>query len=107
MPYDPPTQNSWKHGSVKGWPGFKVADTVKTHEAWGFGIYCVFNHDDIYSDNAVEAPKTSGVLFHHVLTFRLSGATEASGINSVINGTGNPATKEATKQMVVEYPAPE
>jgi hypothetical protein len=107
MPYDPPTQDAWKHDSIKGWPGYKVADNVKNHEAWGLGIYCVFNHDAIYSDNAVEAPKTTGVLFHHVLTFRLSGATEASGINSVINGTGSPATKEATKQMVVEYPPAE
>lgn len=106
MPYDPPTQDAWKHGTVKGWPGYKVADNVKTHEAWGLGIYCVFNHDSIYADTAVEAPKAPGVLFHHVLTFRLSGETAESGINSVINGTGNPATKESTKQMVVEYPGP-
>lgn len=105
MPYDPPTQDAWKHGSVNGWPGYKVADTVKTHEAWGLGIYCVFNHDAVYADTAVEAPRTSGVAFHHVLTIRLSGATAQSGINSVINGTGSPATKEAMKQMVVEYPS--
>ena len=107
MPYDPPTQSAWMHGTVKGYPGYKVADNVKTHEAWGLGIYCVFNHDAINSDNAVEAPKTPGVMFHHVLTFRLSGATAASGINSVINGTGNPSTKQAARQMVVEYPTPE
>jgi hypothetical protein len=106
MPYDPPTQSAWQHGSVKGWPGYKVADSVKTHEAWGLGIYCVFDHDAIYSDNAVEAPKSPGVLFHHVLTFRLSGATDGSGITSVINGVGSPATKTASRQMVVEYPAP-
>ena len=34
----------------------------------------------------------------------LSGATAQSGINSVINGQGNPATKQSTKQMVLEYP---
>ena len=99
MPYDPPTQTAWQHGTVKGWPGYKVADSVKNHQAWGLGIYCVFNHDAIYSDNAVEAPKVPGVQFHHVLTFRLSGATDGSGINSVINGTGSPATKQATRQM--------
>jgi len=104
MPYDPPTQEAWTHGTVKGYPGYKVADNVKSHEAWGLGIYCVFNHDNIYSDNAVEAPQSSDVKFHHVLSFRLSGATEQSGINSVINGQGSPATKQATKQMVLEYP---
>jgi hypothetical protein len=106
MPYDPPTQSAWQHGTVKGWPGYKVADSVKTHEAWGLGIYCTFTQDNIYSDNAVEAPKSAGVQFHHVLTFRLSGATDGSGIKSVINGMGDPATKQATKQMVVEYPGP-
>lgn len=106
MPYDPPTQDAWQHGTVKGWPGYKVADGVKSHEAWGLGIYCVFNHDNIYSDTAVEAPQSPGIKFHHVLIFRLSGATPASGINSVINGTGSAATKQATKQMVVEYPGP-
>ncbi len=54
MPYDPPTQDAWQRASVKGWPGYKVADTVKTHEAWGLGIYCVFKQDNIYADNAVE-----------------------------------------------------
>ena len=104
MPYDPPSQAEWKHGDVKGWPGYKVADGVKTHEAWGMGIYCVFTQDDIYSDNAVEAPKAPGVLFHHVLTYRLSGHTDNSGINSVISGTGGPATKGAPKVEVLEYP---
>lgn len=105
MPYDPPTQDDWKNGSVKGWASYKVADNVKTHGAWGMGIYCVFNKDNIYCDNAVEAPKSPGVQFHNVLTFRLSGATENSGINSVVNGTGNPATKAVPKSLVLEYPA--
>ncbi len=107
MPYDPPTQNDWMHGTTKGWPGYKVADSVKNHEAWGLGIYCVFNKDSIYADTAVEAPKTPGVQFHHVLIFRLSGATAESGINHVINDAGSPATKVATKQMVLEYPGSE
>lgn len=107
MPYDPPTQDDWKHGTVRGWPGYKVADNVKTHEAWGLGIYCVFKQDNIFADNAVEAPNNPGVQFHHVLTFRLSGATENSGINSVINGTGNASTKKSTKSLVLEYPAPQ
>jgi hypothetical protein len=106
MPYDPPTQDAWKHGTVRGWPGYKVADNVKTHEAWGLGIYCVFNQDNIYADNAVEAPNTPGVKFHHVLTFRLSGATDNSGITSVINGIGAAATKASTKSEVIDYPAP-
>jgi len=106
MPYDPPTQTAWQHGTAKGWPSYKVADNVKTHEAWGLGIYCIFTHDNIYADNAVEAPKTPGVKFHHVLSFRLSGATDNSGINSVINGEGGAATKAAHEARILEYPIP-
>ncbi|MEJ0000159.1 MAG: hypothetical protein WDO13_13920 [Verrucomicrobiota bacterium] len=56
----------------QGWPGYKVADSVKSHDAWGLGIYCVFSNDNIYADTAVEAPKSPDVKFHHVLIFRLS-----------------------------------
>jgi hypothetical protein len=104
MPYDPPSQDKWIHGSVKGYPGFKVADNVKTFEAWGLGIYCVFNQDNIYADTAMEVPDTSGVKVHHVLTVRLSGKTEESGINNVINTTGGPAPMKTKPVKVPEYP---
>jgi hypothetical protein len=106
MPYDPPTQGAWQHGTVRGWPAYKVGDNVKTHEAWGLGIYCVFSNDNIFADDAIEAPKVPGVRFHDALTFRLSGTTDNSGINSVINGTGAPSTKASTKSEVIEYPGP-
>jgi hypothetical protein len=106
MPYDPPAQNLWQHGNVKGWPAFKVSDKVSTFNAWGLGIYCIFNNDNIFADTAIEAPNTPGVKFHDALTFRLSGATDNSGINSVINGTGSPSTKASTKSEVIDYPAP-
>ncbi len=35
MPYDPPSQEAWKHGEVNGYASYKVADSVTTHEAWG------------------------------------------------------------------------
>ncbi len=43
MPYDPPSVEAWRHGNVIGYASYKVADTVTTHEAWGLGVYCVFN----------------------------------------------------------------
>jgi len=103
MPYDPPTQTAWEHGSVKGWPGYKVADSVQNHEAWGLGIYCNLQQSEVYADSAVEAPKTPGVKFHHVLAYYLSGA-HASGINHVVNDTGDAATEKARSQMVMDYP---
>jgi hypothetical protein len=101
MPYDPPTQTAWQHGTVEGWPGYKVADSVQTHEAWGMGIYCCFTQPDVHSESAVEAPKNAGVKFHNVLTFYLSGAA-TTGINHVINDMGGAATAGDRKQMVME-----
>lgn len=106
LPYDPPTQNEWKHGDIKGWPGYTVAKTVKSHEAWGLGLYCVFKKPDIYVDSAVESPNVPGVRFHNIVTVRLGGGSDNSGINSVINGTGAPATKLDSRERVMEYPTP-
>src|SRR5690606_13379417 len=44
MPYDPPNQEAWQHDGVMGYAGYKVAESVTTHEAWGLGVYAVF-HD--------------------------------------------------------------
>jgi hypothetical protein len=33
FPYDPPDQGSWQHEGKNGYASYKVADTVKTHEA--------------------------------------------------------------------------
>lgn len=43
MPYDPPSQEAWRHGAVTGYASYKAADTVTAHEAWGLGVYCVFH----------------------------------------------------------------
>jgi hypothetical protein len=104
MPYDPPTQSAWQHGSVRGWPGYKVADNVQKHEAWGLGIYCCLKQPDVYSDCAVEVPKNAGVKIHHALTFYLSGAP-TTGINHVVDDLGGAATATDRKQIVLESPA--
>lgn len=105
MPYDPPTQDAWRHDNVRGWPGYKVSDNVTNHEAWGLGVYCVFLQPNIYADNAIEAPKIPGVKFHHALTIRLGGATADSGIVSTINGMGAPASLVLSAGQVLEYPS--
>ena len=106
MPYDSPTQDDWKRENMKGWPGYKVSASVKNHEAWGVGVYCVFTHAGIYSDNAVEAPNVPGVKFHDVLAVRLGGASDDSGINNVINGKGGAASKAKSTASLAEYPLP-
>jgi hypothetical protein len=97
MPYDPPSQAAWRHGSVNGYASYKVGDAVQTHEAWGLGIYCVFYAAPVVADNAIETPVAPGVKMHHMVTIRLGGRPN-SGINHVINGTGDPviSTRKAT-----------
>jgi hypothetical protein len=99
MPYDPPSQEAWKHGDVNGYASYKVADRVKTHEACGLGVYCVFYRAPVLAENAIETPTTTGVQMHHMVTIRLSGQRN-SGISHVINGTGTAVI--TTKKAMVD-----
>jgi len=93
LPYDVPTQNDWQHNGVNGYASYKVADNVTTHEARGLGVYCVFDNA-ITSANAVESPAAPGVTISHIVTLRFGGPS-GSGINHIINGTGNAVSSSA------------
>ena len=61
LPYDPPNQTAWRTGPVLGYAGYKVADSVKTHELWGGGSYIYTNVDpSIHATRAFEVPVTPG-----------------------------------------------
>jgi hypothetical protein len=98
MPYDPPSQDAWRHGEVNGYASYKVSDAVTTHEAWGLGVYCVFYAAPVVAENAIETPTAPGVQMHHMVTIRLGGKPN-SGINHVINGRG-PAVITARKAVM-------
>jgi hypothetical protein len=87
MPYDPPSQDAWRHDGVNGYASYKVADNVRTHEAWGLGVYCAFRTGPVVADNAIETPITPAVKMHHMIAVRLGGRS-AGSISHVINGTG-------------------
>lgn len=87
LPYDPPNQTAWMHGAKRGFASYKVADQVRTHEAWGLGVYAVFHQTPVILDSAVESPAAPGVKFHHLVTLRLN-RQPGSGIAHVINGVG-------------------
>ena len=103
LPYDPPSQTAWRTGTVLGYAGYKVADTVKTHELWGGGSYIFTNVDpSIHATRAFEAPVTPGVKFHDLLTVQLL----AGLIDHVINNTGAVTPgPEAAPSFVVNFPA--
>lgn len=103
IPYDPPNQTSWTSPEgKKGWTSYKVADTVKTHQAWGLGVYSVFTYPDVELDQAIEVPETPGVQFTHMITVAL---VDKGGILTVIDGKGGPATTKPPKtSKVTEFP---
>ena len=88
MPYDPPSQEAWRSPSGDGFASYKVGEKVKTHEAWGLGVYHVFKKAAVVADNAIETSAGPGIKMHHMLTFRLGGGKPGSGIRHVINGKG-------------------
>jgi hypothetical protein len=103
MPYDPPNQAAWMQNGVNGYAAYKVADSVKTHEAWGLGSYCFFNVDPtIHATRGFEVPVTAGVKLHDLLTVSLGGN---GVIDHVVNDTGGPAQGAATIPVnIVSFP---
>jgi len=98
MPYDPPSADAWKHDDTNGYASYKVADHVKTHEAWGIGIYNVFYDAPVIVDNAIETPVHLEDKIHNKIIFWLNGNKE-SVVKSIINGKGGPVnvtTRKAT-----------
>ena len=88
---------------MNGWASYKVAATVKAHEAWGLGVYSVFRHPDVVLTHAIEVPEQPGVRFHDMITVALDNLGE---INHVIDNTGAASTASPhVTSKVGEYPA--
>ncbi len=87
MPYDPPSQDAWRHGDTNGYASYKVADNVQTHEAWGLGVYCAFHAAPVVADDAIETPTAPTIKMHHMIAVRLGRRSNGS-IGHVINCTG-------------------
>ncbi|MGC9665963.1 adenylyl cyclase [Planosporangium sp. 12N6] len=102
LPYDPPSQRAWTSPTGKGWASYKVAPWVRSHEAWGLGVYSYFNQGvDIRADRAVEVPKAPGVRFHDLVTVFLNGS---GGIERTINEAGTPVVGSYGTSTIVSYP---
>ena len=93
--YDVPTQEEWigPDGNHNGWAAYRVADHVKKHEAWGVGIYSVFNRtkEFVLLENGIVTPKKGDIIIHYPFTINLSNK---GGIEHIINGIGGPHTSK-------------
>ncbi len=85
-PYDAPEQSAYMshNGTVDGFAAYKVADTVKSHDAKALGIYDVIIHN-IRIENSVESPETDGVSFTNLCNNSLSNSGPR-GFGHLING---------------------
>jgi hypothetical protein len=99
MPYDPPSVSAWAHDGINGYASYKVADNVKSHEAWGLGIYNVFYDAPVIVDNAIETPAALEDKIHNKITFWLNGNKE-SVVKSIINGKGGAVNKDKRKAIM-------
>lgn len=89
IPYDPPGQEQWMAGDTKGYASYKVAEHVRSHQAWGLGVYSFFGvhqktNPGVRLENAIESPDTENVRFTHITTF----AGRSGGIDHPINSRG-------------------
>ncbi|MFE4452413.1 coagulation factor 5/8 type domain-containing protein [Streptomyces sp. NPDC056796] len=101
--YDAPDQAAIQNGDIKGYAGYKVDDSVTTHEGWGMGSYCFFNVDPtIRQQHGFQAPVKPGVKFHDLLVVSLGGQGQ---YEHVINDTGSPTSGTTTvPSQVVSFP---
>jgi hypothetical protein len=87
LPYDAPAQSSWTHNGVNGYATYKIANTVTSHQAYGLGIYGVFNTSNVKCFNTIETPTNQQVNVHHMINVFISGSG-GNEMTHIINGTG-------------------
>lgn len=103
LPYDVPAQSDWMShdGTQNGYASYKVADNVKSHEAYGLGVYEVFIYtgEKMNLKSAIEV--SAGTKVFHACTNHLSGDNTNSGtITYIVNESGGSVGKGITQQGV-------
>ncbi|UPZ34519.1 RICIN domain-containing protein [Streptomyces sp. LRE541] len=102
MPYDPPNQAAWMNGSTQGYAAYKVANSVTSHQVYGFGSYCYFNvNPAVTAEHAIEAPHSANVRFRSMVTVSLGGT---GTIRHVVNDRGGPSNSATNVANLVSHP---
>ncbi|MFE9427373.1 RICIN domain-containing protein [Kitasatospora sp. NPDC006697] len=102
MPYDVPDNASWTPGGGEsGYPSYKVADSVTSHQAWGLGVYCYMStNSSVVADRAIEVP-SAGSSFHDMVTVSLGGQ---GTIRHVIDNSGGQVSGSPTVTYLTAGP---
>jgi hypothetical protein len=101
QPYDPPSNAVWRSDGI-GYPAYKVADNVTSHDAWAMGSYAFFqNNPAVHSANGFQAPANGNVRFRNIFTISLASGT----IDHVVNNIGAAATADqVVPRTVTNFP---
>ena len=101
LPYDAPNQAAWSHDGQPGYPGYKVADSVRTHVAYGLGSYIYTNvNPSLHSANGFVVPDAPHVVMHDMVTISLNAA---GTIDHVVDGIGAAVTPTVAGPSDVTY----
>jgi hypothetical protein len=92
LPYDAPNQSSWTHDSVNGYASYKVANSVTSHQAYGVGVYGVFQTSNVKCFNTIETPTNSQQVNLHDMINVLIEVQTGNEMTHIINGTGSTLT---------------
>jgi len=104
LPYDPPTQSAWMHGTANGYESYVVSDKVDSHQAWGLGVYSYLNvGPDIVEDRAILVPKSTGVSVHDAVTVFLNGHGSITHVVNEAGGTVSPTSKRPAFLATYRY----
>ena len=93
LPYDVPSESAWMNGTVDGYSSYSVSDPVRTHVAYGLGVYSFFDQGiDIVEDSDITVPNTEGVTITHAVAVFITGSGSTTHVvddagGSVQNGT--------------------
>ncbi len=105
LPYDVPSQAAWNDDADPGrlgYASYRVADAVRTHTAYGLGVYAFFNQGvDIRSTSGIATPAGPGIAFRSMTSVFLNGS---GGIEHVVNDVGGPAVGSFAAPQVVAFP---
>ncbi len=93
MPYDVPKLEDWTCTEANSTlsvenscASYVIGKEVKSHTAWGVGVYSYFAKAKIQATSAIKAPNVAGISLHHVIGRWLNGQ-EGSGVLNLITNT--------------------
>lgn len=93
MPYDV-THDQW---GTPGYVGYRVNDSVKSHKAYGVGIYSFFRDHTVNVESGIKVPENLVSSFVNPFSIFLNGNGTT---NHIINGHGEATRRGVQKQQL-------